>query len=149
MKLEQGIEAERATTERLLLGSGREENHNARGMDPGSLREPPALHPSRVVHITALPSSRSCRTGVPFPHQVVLATGNLRIAGALALLSVSMRRLAGVMLACMRLASFQQTSSTRSRASIFRPPNSWWYRGPRLALQPADLVALFRPGAID
>jgi uncharacterized membrane protein len=87
---------------------------------------------------------------VPFPRQVVLATGICEIAGALGLLSVRMRRLAGVMLALYAVGVLPANIKHAFEGVDLPPaPNSWWYHGPRLALQPALIWwALFSSGAI-
>ena len=88
---------------------------------------------------------------VPFPRAVVLATGVCEIAGSIALLSTRLRRLAGLMLAlyavCVLPANIKHAID-----GIHLPPlpDSWWYHGPRLALQPVlAWWALFCAGVID
>jgi uncharacterized membrane protein len=57
---------------------------------------------------------------VPFPRDVILATGVCELAGVAALLTVRLRWIAGLMLALSRCASGPPTSSTRSRAFTCR-----------------------------
>jgi uncharacterized membrane protein len=88
---------------------------------------------------------------VPFPHAVVLATGICEIAGSIALLSTRLRRLAGLMLALYAVCVFP-ANIKHAIAGIRLPPvpDSWWYHGPRLALQPVLVWwALFCAGVID
>jgi uncharacterized membrane protein len=105
-----------------------------------------------LVHITApekfLPIVPDW---IPFPRQVVLATGICEIAGGVALLSGRTRRLAGVMLALYAVGVFPANIKHAIEGIDLPPaPNSWWYHGPRLALQPVLVWwALFSSGAID
>jgi uncharacterized membrane protein len=88
---------------------------------------------------------------VPFPRAVVLATGICEIAGSIALLSTRLRRLAGLMLALYAVCVFP-ANIKHAIAGIHLPPvpDSWWYHGPRLALQPVLVWwALFCAGVID
>ncbi len=88
---------------------------------------------------------------VPFPREVVIVTGVCEIAGAVALLSVRLRRIAGLMLALYAICVFPANiKHAFERVPIAALPDSWWYHGPRLALQPALVWwALFSSGAID
>ncbi len=88
---------------------------------------------------------------VPFPREVVLATGACELLGAAALLTVRLRWLAGVMLAlyalCVWPANIKQALEHIVLPSI---PDTWWYHGPRLAFQPVLIWwALFCAGVID
>jgi uncharacterized membrane protein len=88
---------------------------------------------------------------VPFPREVILATGVCELAGAAALLSVRLRWLAGVMLALYALAVWP-ANIKQAMEHIVLPsiPDTWWYHGPRLALQPVLIWwALFCAGVID
>jgi uncharacterized membrane protein len=88
---------------------------------------------------------------VPSPRAVVLATGICEIAGSIALLSTRLRRLAGLMLALYAVCVFP-ANIKHAIAGIHLPPvpDSWWYHGPRLALQPVLVWwALFCAGVID
>ena len=88
---------------------------------------------------------------VPAPRETVLVTGVCEIAGALALLTRRFRRLAGVMLALYALCVWPANIKHATEAIDLPPiPNSWWYHGPRLALQPLLVWwALWCAGAID
>ena len=88
---------------------------------------------------------------VPFAREVILATGVCEIAGALALLTVRLRRIAGAMLAlyalCVWPANVKQAIDHIALPPI---PDSWWYHGPRLAMQPVLIWwALFCAGLVD
>jgi uncharacterized membrane protein len=88
---------------------------------------------------------------VPYPREVIIATGLCEIAGAIALLTTRLRRLAGIMLAlyalCVWPANIKHALEGISVPGI---PDTWWYHGPRLALQPVFIWwALFCAGVID
>jgi uncharacterized membrane protein len=88
---------------------------------------------------------------VPLPRQVILITGLCELAGAVALLTPRLRKLAGIMLAlyalCVWPANIKQAAEGINLPPI---PDTWWYHGPRLALQPVLIWwALFCSGAID
>jgi uncharacterized membrane protein len=88
---------------------------------------------------------------VPLPRYVVLATGACEIAGSLALLTTRLRRLAGIMLALYAVCVFP-ANIKHAIDSIHLPavPDSWWYHGPRLLMQPVLVWwALFCAGIID
>lgn len=88
---------------------------------------------------------------VPFAPQVIVVTGLCEIAGAAALLTRSLRYAAGTALAlyalCVWPANFKHAIDGIHVAHI---PSSWWYHGPRLALQPVIIWwALFSGEVID
>jgi uncharacterized membrane protein len=88
---------------------------------------------------------------VPVPRVVVLVTGICEIAGSMALLGTRLRRLAGLMLALYAICVFP-ANIRHAIDGIHLPPvpDSWWYHGPRLALQPVLVWwALFCAGVID
>jgi uncharacterized membrane protein len=88
---------------------------------------------------------------VPLPRETVLATGVCEIAGSVALMTQRWRRLAGVMLALYAVCVFP-ANIKHALAGVHVPPlpDSWWYHGPRLALQPVLVWwALFCAGVID
>ena len=91
-----------------------------------------------IVHITMPDKFLPIVPGwVPFPHDVVLVTGVCEIAGAVALQTVRLRRLAGIMLALYAVCVFPANIKHAIEGIELPPvPNSWWYHGPRLALQP-------------
>lgn len=88
---------------------------------------------------------------VPFPRDVVFITGALELLGAIALLVPRLRRWAGVMLAIYVLAVWPANIKQAFAHIVLPPiPDSWWYHGPRLALQPVlAWWALFCAGVID
>src|SRR5690349_16468733 len=74
---------------------------------------------------------------VPFPREMILVTGVCEIAGGVALLSCRLRWLAGVMLALYAVCVFPANIKHAFEGIVLPPvPNSWWYHGPRLAMQP-------------
>lgn len=88
---------------------------------------------------------------VPFPHTVILLTGACEIAGSLALLSKRLRWLAGVMLALYAACVFPANIKHAVEGIPVPPlPESWWYHGPRLVMQPVLVWwALFCAGVTD
>ena len=88
---------------------------------------------------------------VPEPRAVILVTGLLEIAGALALLTQRWRRPAGVMLALYAVCVFPANIKHAVEGISIPPiPDSWWYHAPRLAFQPVFVWwALFCSGVID
>src|SRR5579862_2098284 len=89
--------------------------------------------------------------GVPFPREVVLFTGGCEIAGGVGLLVPATRWWAGVMLGvyalCVWPANIYQAFW---HVRVWPLPDSWWYHGPRLALQPVLVWwALFAGGVTD
>ena len=87
---------------------------------------------------------------VPWPREVVLATGLLELAGAAALLTRQWRLAAGWAFAayalCVWPANVQHAIIDLGRGTGL----PWWYHYPRLALQPAIIWwALYASGATD
>jgi uncharacterized membrane protein len=88
---------------------------------------------------------------VPWPRQVVMATGLCEIAGALGLWVIRFRVTAGILLAlyalCVWPANFKHAFGHVMVPGI---PDSWWYHGPRLLLQPVLIwCALYCSGAVN
>jgi uncharacterized membrane protein len=88
---------------------------------------------------------------VPFAREVIFITGLCEICGAAALLTRSLRYWAGIALAlyalCVWPANFKHAFDGIDVAHI---PSSWWYHGPRLALQPVVIwLALFAGEVVD
>ncbi|MDB5470790.1 MAG: hypothetical protein JWR84_2350 [Caulobacter sp.] len=79
---------------------------------------------------------------VPEPLLVVQATGLAEIAGGVGLLVPRLRRWAGLGLALYAVGVFP-ANLHHAFGGVHVPglPDSWWYHGPRLLLQPV-LVAL-------
>lgn len=74
---------------------------------------------------------------VPYPRDVILATGCCEIAGAFALLTRRFRRVAGMMLAlyavCVYPANIKHAIEGIPIGGV---QLGWWYHAPRLAFQP-------------
>lgn len=90
-------------------------------------------------------------TWVPMPREVVLVMGICELLGAIGLLTNSLRRLAGVMLALYAVCVFP-ANIKHAIEGVQLPgiPSSWWYHGPRLAMQPVLVWwALFCAGVVD
>jgi uncharacterized membrane protein len=88
---------------------------------------------------------------IPFPVAVIVFTGLCEIAGGIGLLLPATRRLAGIMLAIYAVCVWP-ANLYHALAGVHVPPlpDSWWYHGPRLALQPLFAWApLWASGAID
>ena len=88
---------------------------------------------------------------VPWPHEVVLGTGALEIAGAVGLMIPRLRPAAAILLAAYAVAVFPANIKHAFGAvEVTGLPSGWWYHGPRLALQPVLVWwALFCGGVID
>lgn len=88
---------------------------------------------------------------VPWPREVILITGVCELAGAAALLTPRLRKLAGVALALYALCVWPANFKHATGHIVLPPiPDTWWYHGPRLALQPVLIWwALFCAGVVD
>jgi uncharacterized membrane protein len=88
---------------------------------------------------------------VPFPRAVVLITGVIELAGAVGLMVPKLRWWAGLALALYVLAVWPANIKQAFEHIVVPPiPDSWWYHGPRLAMQPVlAWWALFCAGVID
>lgn len=88
---------------------------------------------------------------VPRPRDVILTTGALEIAGAVALLVPRTRRIAGAMLALYAVCVFPANVKHAVEGIALPPvPDTWWYHAPRLAFQPVLVwAALFCADLID
>jgi uncharacterized membrane protein len=74
---------------------------------------------------------------VPAPREFVIVTGVAELAGALGLLVPRLRYAAGIGLALYALCVWPANIKHALEAIDIPPlPTSWWYHGPRLALQP-------------
>ena len=105
-----------------------------------------------VLHMTAVDALVSITPDwVPVPRAVVLTTGWLELAGAIGLMLPQTRRVAGVALALYILAVWPANIKQAVEHIVLPPiPTTWWYHGPRLALQPVlAWWALFCSGATD
>jgi len=88
---------------------------------------------------------------VPFPATVILLTGLAEIAGAAGLMIPPLRRAAGMGLAlyalCVWPANINHAVNDIPLGGVHL---SWWYHGPRLALQPVIMWwALWASGVTD
>jgi uncharacterized membrane protein len=105
-----------------------------------------------IVHLTApeafLPIVPDW---VPRPPEIVAVTGVCEVAGGTALLTQRLHHLAGIMLALYAVCVFPANLKHALEGIHVPPlPDSWWYHGPRLALQPVLVWwALFCGGVID
>jgi uncharacterized membrane protein len=88
---------------------------------------------------------------VPFARQVIFVTGLCEFAGAAALVTRPLRSWAGIALALYALCVWP-ANIKQALDGIVIPhiPDSWWYHGPRLAMQSVIIWAtLFSAGLID
>ena len=87
---------------------------------------------------------------IPYPREVVVATGVAEILGALGLLVPRTRKAAAIGLALYAVGVYPaNVYHAATRVKVPPLPDSWWYHGPRLALQPAFVWwALFAGGLI-
>ena len=88
---------------------------------------------------------------VPFASTVIAVTGLIELACAAALLTGSLRCLAGIALAvyalCVWPANFKHALEGIQLAHV---PSTWLYHGPRLAMQPVIIwCSLFSAGVVD
>lgn len=88
---------------------------------------------------------------VPFASEVILLTGLLEFAAALALVTKPLRWWAGIALALYSLCVWPANiNHAFGGIDIAGLPNGWWYHGPRLAAQPLIIWAcLYAASVID
>jgi uncharacterized membrane protein len=88
---------------------------------------------------------------VPEPRLVIQLTGACEMVGAIALLTPKLQRAAGFMLALYALCVFPANIKHAAEGiSVPGLPDSWWYHGPRLALQPGIIwLTLYAARLID
>jgi len=88
---------------------------------------------------------------VPMARDVILASGVFEIFASIALLTRSWRKAAGIALALYTLAVWPANIKQAVEGIDVPPiPNSWWYHGPRLALQPVIVwMALYAGEVIN
>jgi uncharacterized membrane protein len=86
---------------------------------------------------------------VPYAPQLIFITGLLEFAGALALVTRPLRTPAAIALAlytiCVWPANIKHAVDGIDLAGL---PSSWWYHGPRLALQPVLVWAVLFAGQL-
>ncbi len=87
---------------------------------------------------------------IPYPHAVIVATGVAEILGAIGLLAPRTRKAAALGLALYAVGVYPaNVYHAVARVKVPPLPDSWWYHGPRLALQPALVWwALFAGGLV-
>ncbi len=74
---------------------------------------------------------------VPWPRETVLATGICEILGSFGLMTRRFRWWAGMMLAVYAFCVWPANIKHAVEGIHLPPvPDTWWYHGPRLALQP-------------
>ena len=74
---------------------------------------------------------------IPYPRQVVVATGLAEILGGIGLLIPSTRKAAAIGLALYAVGVYPaNVHHALARKKVPPLPDSWWYHGPRLAFQP-------------
>ena len=74
---------------------------------------------------------------VPFPRQVIIATGLCELAGGIGLLTSRLRRAAGIALALYAVCVFPANiKHAMDSLSDGQGQLGWWYHAPRLAVQP-------------
>ena len=91
-----------------------------------------------IVHVTAPDAFLPIMPGwVPFPRDVVLATGGCELVGSAALLTPRLRRAAGWAFAAYAVCVYP-ANIKHAVENVHVPPipSSWWYHAPRLAFQP-------------
>ena len=74
---------------------------------------------------------------IPYPRQVVIATGIAEILGGVGLLIPATRKAASIGLAFYAIGVYPaNVYHALARKRVPPLPDSWWYHGPRLAFQP-------------
>jgi uncharacterized membrane protein len=104
-----------------------------------------------VLHLSDVPGFLPIMPAwVPYPALVIQLTGAAEIAGGLGLLIPRLRRAAGIGLALYAVCVFP-ANLHHALDGVHVPglPDSWWYHGPRLALQPVLVwLALLAGGVV-
>jgi uncharacterized membrane protein len=104
-----------------------------------------------VFHLMATRNFLPIMPGwVPWPWQVIQLTGLAEIAGGVGLLIPPLRRWAGIGLALYAVCVFPANlHHAFDGVTVPGLPSSWWYHGPRLALQPVLVwLALVAAGLV-
>jgi uncharacterized membrane protein len=74
---------------------------------------------------------------VPYPREVVWATGIIELIGVAMLVIPQTRKAGGVLLALYVIAVWPANFKHALEGIVLPPiPDTWWYHAPRLALQP-------------
>ena len=87
---------------------------------------------------------------IPYPREVVVATGIAEILGGAGLLLPPVRKAAAIGLALYAIGVYPaNVYHAFARKHVPPLPDSWWYHAPRLALQPVFVWwALFAGGLV-
>ena len=87
---------------------------------------------------------------IPYPREVVIATGVAEILGGIGLLDPRTRKAAAIGLALYAIGVYPANVYHAFAGKHVPPlPDSWWYHGPRLAFQPVFVWwALFAGGLV-
>ena len=105
-----------------------------------------------IAHLQAPDALRAITPDwVPFAPQLIFLTGLFELAAAAALLTRPLRKWAGIALAFYAVSVFPANIKHAFDGIDISPlPSSWWYHGPRLALQPVIVWwALYCAEVID
>ena len=88
---------------------------------------------------------------IPFPREVIIATGVAEILGGIGLLIPPVRKAAAIGLALYAIGVYPaNVYQALWHVSVPPLPDTWWYHAPRLLLQPVFVWwALFAGGLID
>jgi uncharacterized membrane protein len=91
-----------------------------------------------ILHFRAIDALVSITPNwVPFPREVVLATGVLELLGAAMLVFPKTRKAGGILLALYVIAVWPANFKHAFEGIVLPPiPDSWWYHAPRLTFQP-------------
>ena len=87
---------------------------------------------------------------IPYPREVVIATGVAEILGGLGLIYPRTRKAAAIGLALYAVGVYPANLyHALGRVHVPPLPDSWWYHGPRLAFQPVFVLwALYAGGML-
>ena len=88
---------------------------------------------------------------IPYPREVIVATGVAEILGGIGLLLPPVRKAAAIGLALYAIGVYPANIyHAVARKHVPPLPDSWWYHAPRLALQPLFVWwALFAGGLVN
>lgn len=88
---------------------------------------------------------------VPYPREVVYATGIIELIGAAMLVIPRFRKAGGILLALYVIAVWPANIKHAFEGMVLPPiPDTWWYHTPRLALQPVIAwLCLYAARVID
>lgn len=103
-----------------------------------------------VFHLAATASFMPIMPAwVPAPFLVVQFTGVCEVFGGIGLILPATRRISGIMLAAYAVGVFPANlHHALDHVTVPGLPSSWWYHGPRLALQPVLVWAALYAGGV-